>query len=91
MLSLKQLEDVCMVYKQNYKRCRYLAQDDHDPTKWHCLKKSSKKSDVDDEVDESLKELKKKGQDPRKQGVPLGDNCDGYPILKNHEQGYDKD
>lgn len=90
-LSLKQLHDVCMLHSGNYKRCRYLAQDDSDSTKWYCLKKSSKKSEVDDEAVEFLKELKKKGLDPRKQGIPLGDNCDGYPVLKHLEQGYDKD
>lgn len=90
-LSLKQLQDVCMLYTGNYKRCRYAGQDDTDSSKWYCLKKSSKRQEIDDETDEFLKELKKKHQDPKKQGVPLGDNCDGYPILKYMEQGYDVD
>jgi hypothetical protein len=89
-LSLKQLQDVCLLYSGNYKRCRYLAQDDTDSTKWYCLKKSSKRSDIDDETYEFLKELKKKGLDASKQGIPLGDNCDGFPILKHIDQGYDK-
>ena len=89
-LSLKQLKDVCMLYSGDHRRCRYLAQDDTDTTKWYCLKKSSKKYDIDDESQEFLKDLKKKGLDPRKQGIPLGDNCAGYPILKHIDQGYDK-
>jgi len=89
-LSLKQLQDVCLFNSGNYKRCRYLAQDDLDPTKWYCVKKSSKKEEIDDEASIFLAELKKKNMDPRKQGVPLGDNCSGYPILKHVIQGYDQ-
>ncbi len=89
-LSLKQLHDVCLLYSGDYRRCRYLAQDDNDSSKWYCLKKNAKRQDIDDETQEFLKELKKKGTDPRKQGYPLGDNCTGYPILKHIEQGYDK-
>ena len=90
MLSLKQLQDVCMLYSGNYKRCRYLAQDDTDSSKWYCLKKHVKKTEIDDETSEFLKEAKKKNIDPYKQNIPLGDNCDGYPVLKHIEQGYDK-
>jgi arabinogalactan endo-1,4-beta-galactosidase len=69
-------------------RCRYAAQDDSDPTKWYCLKLSSKKAEIDDETKDFLKDAKKKGIDPKT--APLGDNCSGYPILKYKEQGYDK-
>lgn len=88
-LSHKQLADICMLYSGNHKRCRYLGQDDSDLSKWYCLKKSSKKADIDDEVIDSLKEMRTKQVDPRKQGIPLGDNCNGYPILKHLPQGYD--
>jgi hypothetical protein len=57
---------------------------------WYCLKKSSKKAEVDDETNDYLKDLKKKGGSPHKQGTPLGDNCDGYPILRYIKQGYDQ-
>ncbi len=90
MLSLKQLQDVCMLYSGDYKRCRYLAQDDVDSSKWYCLKKSAKRQEIDDETVEFLNELKKKQLDAKKQGIPLGDNCNGYPILKHIEQGHDK-
>jgi len=89
-LSLKQLQDVCMLYNGSSKRCRYLAQDDTDHNKWYCYKKTSKKADIDDEVLEFLKELKKKGMDPKRQSIPFGDNCAGYLPLKTLEQGYDK-
>ncbi len=88
MLSPKQLKDVCLL-GGNHLQCRYLAQDD-DQSKWFCLKKSSRKQEIDEEIVEHLKELNKKGIDPIKQGIPLGDNCSGYPILKHKEQGFDK-
>ena len=43
------------------------------------------------ETDDFIRETRKKGKDPRKENIPLGDNCEGYPILKYIEQGYDKD
>lgn len=87
-LSKKHLQDVCLVYG-GYKRCRYLAQDDTDYTKNYCLKKTSKKDDIDGEVDEFMKDCKAKGTDPKTAGMSLGDNCGGYPILKIIDQGYD--
>jgi len=89
-LSLRQLQDVCLIYANDSRKCRYLAQDDTNSSVWYCLKKSSKKSEVDDETNDYLRDLKKKGVDPRKQGTPLGDNCDGYPILRYIKQGYDQ-
>lgn len=89
-LSLKQIQDVCLIYANDSRKCKYLAQDDSNPSVWYCLKKSSKKSEVDDETNDYINDLKKKGQDPRKQGTPLGDNCDGYPILRYIKQGYDQ-
>jgi len=88
-LSLKQLQDVCLLYASDYRRCRYLGQDENDPSIWQCLKKSLKKKEIDDEAADYLKELKKKGIDPKTQGIPLGDNCSGYPIFKYLKQGYD--
>jgi len=90
-LSKKHLQDVCLLYDGTYKKCRYLAQDDADWSKWYCVKKSSKKQGIDIEVDDFIADARKKGKDPRKENIPLGDNCEGYPILKYIEQGYDKD
>lgn len=89
MLSLKQLQDYCLLYNTNSRKCRYLAQDDDDASKYYCLKLSSKRSDIDDETADHFKESKNKGIDPYSQGNPLGDNCSGYPILKHIDQGHD--
>jgi len=94
MLSLKQLEDVCLVGAgwQNvpvYKQCIYLN------ASWpnsYCLKKNLvSKKNIEAQVLSHLKDCKKMGIDPKDANVPLGDNCDGYPKLKHIEQGYDKD
>lgn len=87
-LSLKQLQDVCLIYSNDSKKCRYLAQDDSNASVWYCLKKSSKKAEIDDETDDFLKDLKKKVTDSRR--TPLGDNCKGYPVLRYIKQGYDQ-
>lgn len=88
MLSLKQIQDICLVYGSS-KKCRYLAQDDSNGLKWYCLKQSGRKKDIDDEVKELIAESIKNNVDLQKQGVPLGDNCIGYPLLKYINQGYD--
>lgn len=90
MLSQKQLRDVCLVYDGTYARCRYLGQDETDYSKYYCLKKSPRGADLDVEIDDFIREARKKGKDPRKENVPMGDNCQGYPILRYLEQGYDK-
>lgn len=89
MLSKKQLEDVCLIGDNSYKRCRYLSQDETDYTKWYCLKRSSKANDIDVELEDFIRDSKKKNRDPRLDNVPLGDNCAGYPILRHIHQGYD--
>lgn len=89
-LSLRQIQDVCLIYSNDSRKCRYLAQDDSNPSVYYCLKKSSKKAEIDDETNDYLKDQKKKGADPRKQATPLGDNCEGYPILRYIKQGYDQ-
>jgi len=53
--------------------------------------RDGRKKQIDASVDKLLDECKRKGLDPEAQGVPMGDNCDGYPILKYLEQGYDVD
>jgi len=89
-LSLKQIQDICLAYANDYSKCRYLTQDDSNPSVYYCLKKSSKKSEIDDETNDYLNELKKKGTNPKDQNAPLGDNCNGYPILRYIKQGYDQ-
>lgn len=89
MLSKKHLEDYCLPYS-GHLRCRFLAEDEHDWSKFYCIKKSKKRAEINAEVVELIKEMKQKGLSPETQGVPLGDNCDGFILLRHLEQGYDK-
>lgn len=89
-LTQKQLEDVCFIWGGT-SQCRYLDEDmDDDGNICHiCKKKSPFKKIIDEEMVEWLADMKKNNQDPMKQGVPLGDNCSGYVVLKTKPQGYD--
>lgn len=91
MLSLKQLDDICLVNSPNSDRCRYLAQDENEFGKFYCIKLSSRREQIDEEVGEYIAEMRRLGRDPRGDKLPLGDNCQGYPLFRNLEQGYDKD
>ncbi len=89
-LSKKQLEDICLIHG-GWKRCRFLAQDDNDFSKYYCLKQTTRRSEIDDETEEHIRKEISKGKNPRQGNIPLGDNCTkGLPILKHVEQGYDK-
>lgn len=89
-LTQKQVQDVCLLY-QGHTQCRYLDEDTDDQGNVVavCRKLTLDKSIIDEEVDRFLDESKKNNQDPRKQGVALGDNCVGYLKLTNKKQGYD--
>ena len=89
-LTQKQLQDVCFLWGGS-NQCRYLDEDQDDKgNQVHvCRKMSPNKQIIDEEVDEFFKDVNKNGQDPMKQGVPLGDNCRGYIVLKTKPQGYD--
>jgi len=92
MLSLKQQENVCLLYTGGIDQCRYLKQDDTEYDKWYCIKKKKAEKDkIDKKINEVLADFKKRGIDPANSSMPLGDNCDGYPVLKHIEQGYDVD
>lgn len=91
MLSDKQLEDVCLAFDPTSSRCRYLDQDGEDMHKFYCLKKMiDRKAIIDLETKNYITDSQKKGEDPYKKNVPLGDNCGGYPKLKYLVQGYDQ-
>lgn len=90
-LSKKHLQDICLLYTNDSGKCRYLAQDDMDWTKHYCVKLTQKKDKIDEQTNDFISATKKQGKDPYKQNAPLGDNCDGYPIFKFIEVGYDKD
>ena len=89
-LSQKQLKDVC-VLNGGALQCRYLDEemDDQGNVVHVCKKLSPDKKIVDEELLDFYDDMKKSGQDPTKQGVPLGDNCQGYIVLKTKQQGYD--
>jgi len=91
-LTQNQAQHVCMMYS-GHQQCRYLDEDldDNGNIVYVCKKLSSDKNIVDMEVDEFLDDMKKTGQDPISQGVPLGDNCNGYIKLTTKAQGYDLD
>lgn len=90
MLSLKQLQDVCLAHVRDSSTCRYCATDEDDPNKYFCAKKSKDKDQIDAEINDEIDAMKSQGLDPYKQNHPLGDNCPGYPILKHIIQGYDQ-
>jgi len=81
-----------MMYS-GHQQCRYVDEDldDSGNIVYVCKKLSSDRSIVDLEVNEFLDDMKKSGQDPISQGVPLGDNCKGYIKLTTKAQGYDLD
>lgn len=91
MLSKLQLQNFCLV-GQGSDACRFLADDDVQGTiQYFCLKQNKdQKKIINDKVSAYFKECRKKGKDPTSEGHPLGDNCAGYPVLRNIEQGYDQ-
>jgi hypothetical protein len=91
MLSNKQLENVCLIHEAAYKKCRYLSLDDADHTKYYCLKKNIRKQEIDLEINNTINESISLGKDPKTLNIPLGDNCQGYPVMRYIEQGYDKE
>ena len=56
MLSLKQLDDVCLVSDKGSGRCRYLTQDEVDPQKFYCLKLSPKSKKIDEEIKKQVED-----------------------------------
>jgi hypothetical protein len=90
MLSQKHLHDICLLFDGGYKQCRY-SEEDSQTWKWYCVKlQKDHKAAIDKNVEEYLHECKKKGIDPKKGTPSLGDNCQGYVVLKYLEQGYDQ-
>lgn len=86
MLSKKQLNDVCLI-NGGSQHCCYRV----DSKGVHfCVKKSPVlKKKVDERVRKYLEDCAKNGTDPYASNFQLGNNCPGYPLLRNIEQGYD--
>lgn len=92
-LTQNQLQHVCMLNGSG-QQCRYLDEDVDDNGNYVYVCKKLVNSDrkiIDDEINEFLDDMKRSGQDPMTQGVPLGDNCSGYIKLTTKKQGYDLD
>lgn len=88
-LSQKHLKDVCMLH-QGSKACRYLYNDDLDQSKWYCNKlRPIEKAKVDVSIDSFIFDCKKRKINPNTVGRPLGNNCEGFLLLKNIKQGFD--
>lgn len=89
-LTNRHLQDVCFIFGGT-NQCRYLDEDTDDKGQiiHVCKKMSPSRKIVDEEVDEFFATMRKSGQDPTQQGVPLGDNCKGFIVLKTKPQGYD--
>lgn len=87
VLSLKQVEDVCLYYGDKPYCCRYLSKDGGS---FYCYKRTGFKRIIDIETEKEKERLIYESKDPYKEGViALGDNCPGYIFLKNKLQGYD--
>jgi len=89
-LTKKQLKDVCLLWS-GHLQCRYLDedQDDQGQIVHVCKKLTNYKKIIDEEVNDFLTDVRKNGQDPAAQGLPIADNCQGYVVLKSKPQGYD--
>ena len=89
-ITKKHLEDFCCLDQGNL-QCRYLDEDLDDTGNiiYLCKKLSPDRTIIDKELIDYTNVLKKTGQDPNDQIVPLGDNCSGFIALKKKPQGYD--
>jgi hypothetical protein len=86
-LTNRHLNEVCLVYHQDIsKTCRYILNDELDPRKWYCQKLRPESKSL---IDESLAEMSRASK--ARIGIPSGDNCPGYPLLKHVDQGFDVD
>ncbi len=85
-LTLKQVQDKCLS-GQGSGQCRFLAEGIQGD--FYCIKLTGDRQKIDNEVSEYKKRQKAQGVDPLKQNIPIGDNCQGYILLKHKMQGYD--
>lgn len=88
MLSIKHVTNVCLL-NGGIKQCRYLEGDEYDDRIYYCKKMTPEKKMIDVDVEELRQEFIDKHKDIRTTGYALGDNCSGYPLLKEMLQGYD--
>lgn len=91
MLSKKHMQKYCLVDDMTYKRCRYLAEDDFVLGKNQCMKHTTQRIVIDEEIVSLINISLTSNADPRSENIPMGDNCQGYLPLKHVIQGYDVD
>ena len=93
-LTEKQIKDVCDIYGGSNK-CRYMeediVEDDNGDMNivYVCKKKSPDRTVIDQDMIAQIMNCKTNGIDPHDAGIAMGDNCDGYVVLKTKPQGYD--
>ena len=73
---------------QGSDRCRYLEEDQLYVGIYQCLKLSSQRNAVDEEVEDLKKNSRYMSRNSNNTAV--GDNCKGYPTLRYKQVGYDK-
>lgn len=85
MLSLKQVENICLVGDETGKKCRYISKKDGDV--YVCLKLATESRKT---IDEQVQSYVDATYNSKSQiHPPLGDNCVGYKVSLYVEQGYD--
>ena len=79
-LTLKHLQDICLLgHQDKSKTCRYLKNDELENNKWYCQKlQPMTKLKIDNDIANTKSNF-----------IPSGDNCEGFPLLKHIDQGYD--
>lgn len=84
-LTNRHLGEVCLLHNPDpTKTCRYLLNDELDPDKWYCQKlRPDAKIYADILISSNSRKSKVR------LGMPSGDNCEGYPVLKHIDQGFD--
>jgi hypothetical protein len=84
-LTNRHLGEVCLLHHPDpTKTCRYLVNDELDPEKWYCQKlRPAAKRHIDIVISASSRKSR------ARLGVASGDNCEGYPLLKHVDQGFD--
>ncbi len=83
-ISARPLIDICLLGCQDRsKTCRYLKNDELEEGKWYCQKlQPQAKARIDVTIESFVRRS-------HMTVVSTGDNCEGYPVLKHIQQGYD--
>jgi hypothetical protein len=80
MLNKNQIDQICLK-SGGSRRCRYLSSDTKEDV-YFCLKNTSKKIIIDNQVKEFANYCSKKEKDLNSFDLPMGDNCDGVSFSR---------